>query len=359
MIATPGLLLFLVVPFYLLLWLLSGIRRSSSSTSTDNSASISIVIPFRNEAQRIGPLLQSIASLQLQPGDEILLIDDASTDGGIPDEIDLRDEVSVIQLSDASGSKKAALNAGIIEAKNEWVLCSDADCWFDSDWLNAWRSRCDENLNMLIGPVLTSGATSSIASLFHHAESRCLQTFTIASAGHQSPLLSSGANLMFRKSVWEKLGGYSAHTHISSGDDVLLMQQFHAFTPERVKAVSGMGLLSNTLAASSWKEWFLQRRRWASKSGHVNSFSQKVHSILILIWIVLFPIGLFYIGPLYLLMLLPEMLLNYEVAKASGGQFAWYFWPVFRLFYPFILLLIPLSSLFWPLTWKGRPLQKA
>ena len=359
MIATPGLLLFLVVPFYLLLWLLSGIRRSGLYASKSSSPAISVIIPFRNEAQRIAPLLQSISALQLQAEDEILLIDDASTDGGIPSDIVLSQSVRVIHLTASSGSKKAALQAGILQSKNEWVLCSDADCWFDSDWLNAWRSRCDENINMLIGPVLTSGPTSSIASLFHHAESRCLQTFTIASAGHQSPLLSSGANLMFRKSVWEKLGGYSAHAHISSGDDVLLMQQFHAYAPERVKAVSGLGLLSNTLAASSWKEWFLQRRRWASKSGHVNSLSQKVHSILILIWIVLFPIGLFYIGPLYLLMLLPEMLLNYEVAKASGGQFAWYFWPVFRLFYPFILLLIPLSALFWPLTWKGRPLQKA
>ena len=354
MIVALGYLFFLVIPIYLLLWLLNGLRKTAQAHSqpTEEHSTISLIIPFRNEVTRIQPLLKSISALSLLPGDEIILVDDHSTDGGIPSGTILRDEVRLLSLGSEAGSKKAALQYGIEQAKNEWIVTTDADCWFGPELFNAWRKQCSASLNMGIGPVLTSG--SGIIAVFHHEENRCLHTISLASAGASEPLLSSGANLLFRKSIWEQVGGYASHASIPSGDDVLLMRAFHQHNPTGIRAFANPAILVETVSSSNWKEWFLQRRRWASKTGHLSTASQRLHGVLLLVWLMLFPVGLFLIGPVYGLMLLPEMLLIQKVTRSTGGWFEWYFWPFFRMFYPVLLCCLPLSRFVWSSTWKTR-----
>lgn len=357
MIAEPGLILFIFIPFYLLIWLLSGLKKAGIARPEVNPSpqAISILIPFRNEALRINPLLKSLAKLNLQKGDELILLDDGSTDVGIPADYPLRDEIKLVRIPAHQVGKKAALNHGFELSKNDWILTTDADCWFGDDWLNAWRTKIQPETNLLIGPVMSSG--SGFLAQFDQAENACLLTITNASAGHNQPMLCSGANLLIRKSAWEAVGGYSAHANLASGDDVLLMKAIHTLNPKSIKAFADESLSVFTHAASSWQMWFVQRRRWASKSSHLSTNFQRIHGLMLLCWLVLFPIGLWYIGPAYGFMLLPEMYLIYEVSRSAGKPFNWYFWPVFRLFYPVLLVLMPITSFVWPSEWKSRSFQ--
>jgi hypothetical protein len=210
---------------------------------------------------------------------------------------------------------------------------------------------------MFIGPVYSIDNNFSFATLFHHAENACLQVIALASAQHKQPLICSGANLLFRKSIWELVGGYESHIHIPSGDDVLLMQSFQEYAPSKVCVHFEKSNVVRTQSVTNWKSWFLQRRRWASKSGHLANKIQKVHAALLIVWILVFPIALWFLGPWYFFMLTPEMLLLSFLSWKLNIKFKSWMWPIFRLFYPVLLIIMPLTSLIWPSTWKKRSFQ--
>ncbi len=357
MISSLGIFLFLVIPFYLLIWLLNGIRKSSISSQehSDTNQPISLIIPFRNEEHRIKPLIESLEKLHLIEGDEVILVDDFSSDNGLVAFGSMRKEIRVLKLNPASGgSKKAALKKGILESQNNWIVTTDADCWFDADFIDTWRKHCLTDISMGIGMVITETKSLNFSSILEHAENRCLQTISMASAGNGNALMSSGANLLINKKQWEHVGGYSAHESKASGDDVLLMRSFQQVSSQSIRFVYGKGNLVHTHSVSGWKEWFVQRRRWASKTSHLSNLNQQVHAVLLLVWLVLFPIGIWVIGPAYGFMIIPEMFLIREVIHSSGGNFVWVFWPIFRMLYPILLVIIPFTKLLWPSEWKSR-----
>jgi cellulose synthase/poly-beta-1,6-N-acetylglucosamine synthase-like glycosyltransferase len=357
-----GALLFFIIPCYLLIWILKGLiglikKRNHHPIQQNN---ITLIIPFRDEANQIPKLLDSLSKLNLLEGDEILLVDDQSSDGGISSEYNLRSEIQILESpANQIGSKKNALSIGIHHAKNEWILTSDADCTFDPEWINNWRKQLNCSVNMFIGPVFSDEDKYSFAAHFHHAENVCLQVIALTSAHHKQPLICSGANLLFRKSIWELVGGYKSHIHIPSGDDVLLMQSFQDHAPTKVCAHFEKSNVVITQSVNNWKSWFLQRRRWASKTGHLANKVQKLHAALLLVWVFVFPIALWLLGPLYFFLLIPEMLFIGFLSWKLNTKFKAWMWPIFRVFYPVLLIIMPLTSFIWPSTWKKRSFQSS
>lgn len=357
-----GIFLFILIPFYLLSWLFAGIKinRKIKKSIQFEDSNITLVIPFRDESSQIPKLLDSLSKLHLLAGDEILLVDDHSSDGGISTNSVLRNEIQILESpANQTGSKKNALSIGIHHAKNEWILTSDADCTYDPEWINTWRKQLSSLENMFIGPVYTENNKFSFPALFHHAENACLQAIALASASHKHPLMCSGANLLFRKSIWEKIGGYESHKHIPSGDDVLLMHSFQEYAPTKVYVHFDKSNVVRTQSVTNWKSWFLQRRRWASKSGHLANNIQKLHAVLLIVWIFVFPLALWFFGPLYLLMLIPEMIVLVHLGWKLNLKFKSWMWPIFRVLYPCLLLMLPLTIFIWPSTWKKRSFQSS
>jgi len=87
---------------------------------------ISVVIPARNEADRIGPLLDSLASaLGII---EVIVVDDESTDGTAR-VAQAHGAVIVSPPSRPEGwvGKTWALQQGIVAARGEWIVSLDAD----------------------------------------------------------------------------------------------------------------------------------------------------------------------------------------------------------------------------------------
>jgi len=88
--------------------------------------SISVVIPARDEAARIGPLLDAIIGA---PGvDEVIVVDDQSSDATA--DLARRAGATVIDgvpLPDGWAGKAWALQQGIAAARSDWVVTLDAD----------------------------------------------------------------------------------------------------------------------------------------------------------------------------------------------------------------------------------------
>ncbi len=89
-------------------------------------SSISVVIPARDEANRIGPLLESIVGAPCV--DEVIVVDDQSSDATAV--IARRAGATVIEgvaLPDGWAGKAWALQQGIEAARSDWVVTLDAD----------------------------------------------------------------------------------------------------------------------------------------------------------------------------------------------------------------------------------------
>ncbi len=93
-----------------------------SSTKTD--ATVSVVIPTFNRARVISRALESVF-LQTRPPDEILLVDDGSTDDTAAQ---VRAEFPGVRLIEQENrGVSAARNAGIRAATGTWIALLDSD----------------------------------------------------------------------------------------------------------------------------------------------------------------------------------------------------------------------------------------
>jgi cellulose synthase/poly-beta-1,6-N-acetylglucosamine synthase-like glycosyltransferase len=106
-------------------------RASTWSWGPPVVSPVTIVVPAYNERLTIGPAVQSLA-LSAHPGVEVIVVDDASTDGTAEavDKLGLGN-VRVVRIP--PGGKATALNTGVALSRNDLVVMVDADTVVEPD----------------------------------------------------------------------------------------------------------------------------------------------------------------------------------------------------------------------------------
>ncbi|WNC45866.1 glycosyltransferase family 2 protein [Thermosynechococcus sp. GLH187] len=93
--------------------------------------SISVVIPLYNKAPHIDKALDSVLA-QTSPPDEIIVVDDGSTDGGAELVVPYIEKHGVRLIRQANAGVSAARNCGVSESNAEYIAFLDADdFWLD------------------------------------------------------------------------------------------------------------------------------------------------------------------------------------------------------------------------------------
>lgn len=316
-----------------------------SKSKALSNESVTVVLPFRNEEHHHKLMLERLKYTSLQPQDLWMFVDDGSKINWKPE---LPEFASVYSLTDQGGSKKLALQYAIQRSESPLICTTDADCHNQASWILSMRQACSASTNMVIGPVLMQpgrSLVSQIASL----ESIVLMSVTMGTAAVKIPLMCSGANLLFRKSAWQDVGGYDDHINQSSGDDVLLMHSIWLRNPKSVDAQVNPDAMVITEAPESWAEFLFQRKRWASKVGHILHYKKVLLSLLMVFWATAPWFLWAFSWPGFITLIAAEMIWMLWITHFYKTDFRLINWLLFRMFYPILFVVLPFVP---PGKWK-------
>lgn len=334
----------------------------------------SIIIPFRNEAENLPNLLESLKNLRYDRFDfELLFIDDSSEDNSVPCiENALEGTGLVFRILKnqrfSQSPKKDAITLGVQEAKFKWIVTIDADCTVRPHWLRLTSSHiADKKSKMVCGPVLYE-TDDTLVKQFQFWDGLSLQAATQAGFGWNTPLLCNGANLAFEREVFFEVKGFKDNNHLASGDDIFLMEKINRYYPGQVHYLKHSEASVTTRPANSIKELIRQRIRWASKTSKSKNNGTKILGGIVFLGNVGFIVCLIlcFILPMeastYALMLLMKLLSDMLVLSTSAcffkknrispGLFSSNF------SYPFVVLWVFLNSWNGHYEWKGRSFRK-
>ncbi|MCI4364657.1 MAG: glycosyltransferase [Thermoplasmata archaeon] len=116
---------------------------------------ISVVITVRNEELHLGQLLESL--LAQEAPFEVVLVDSESRDRTVEiAEQFARNHAGFLRLVHRPGSRGLGRNAGVREARGEFVAFIDGDCYADRQWLQVLRQGLRSS-PVVAGRTLTVG----------------------------------------------------------------------------------------------------------------------------------------------------------------------------------------------------------
>lgn len=358
------------------------IGAETDPQSAARQPTITIVVPFRNEANNLSVFWQSLLA-QDYPRNrwEVVFIDDHSTDGGADlllgaaagckersgEEQGGGVRLQLLQLAEhlrgrkVVAHKKEALAWGIGHSAADVILTTDADCQLPPDLLRRLAGTFTSGTDVVLGPVFISRAAGFCAG-FQALDLAGYQLYTAAMVAAGAPGLANGACLAFRRERFVAAGGYAGVDHMPSGDDVLLLHKFN-LAGYRAAWLPG-GQPVETRPVVGWRALWQQRLRWAGKAGNYVhpglQFGQALTFLTSLaLLLALFTLPLHLRPRLLLLLWSAKMLVDYvllrDVARYYGRRELLHWYLPTALLYPFYLVAVGTAALLGlKAGWKGR-----
>jgi len=382
MILTIVVLLLSLVYVLLMLLYMAGwyLQKRQAAAKDDRAATmVSIIIPARNEAENIVPLLQSVLNNRYPAAlVEIIVVDDNSTDetATLAMGILKNSNGRVLALKDylpaherINSYKKKALEIAVSESKGQLIITTDADCIVPENWISSIVSVYErQDAKFIAAPVVFSQSSihpvASVLMLFQSLDFITMQGITAASARLDLGNMCNGANLAFDKKAFEAVNGYQGIDHIASGDDMLLMYKIRQQYPNGIRYLKSKAAVVQTAAQESWKAFFNQRIRWSSKAGQYQE--RKMTGILAMIYFfnLCFPIlviagffnGFFWklAGIIFLIKIITELLLLIPVAFFFGKQRELWAFPLLQPLHILYIISAGFLGKFGSYQWKDR-----
>ncbi|WP_176505323.1 glycosyltransferase [Candidatus Methanoperedens sp. BLZ2] len=177
---------------------------------------VSIIVPVLNGANHINNLMNSLMNINYPKNKyEILIVDNESMDKTV--ELIKKFQRNIPQLKlffEKRRSSYAARNMGVMNAKGEIIVFTDADCVVDKNWLiNIVKSFSENSVGCVAGEIL-SAKWNNIVEEYYAKKDIMSQKNTLNSEFLPYPMT---ANVAYRKEIFNKIG-YFDEELISGGD---------------------------------------------------------------------------------------------------------------------------------------------
>ncbi len=263
-------------------------------------------------------------------------------------------EIPDFQLINATGKgKKNALKEGIAASRGEIIVQTDADCLPTEKWLETVAGYLTENdSDLVIAPVKMESS-----SAFEEMQALEFMSLVASGAGAAAigmPVMCNGANLIYKRSLWNK-AVYAQHEEFVSGDDMFLLLAAKKMK-KKITFLKSIEAIVTTKAESTLSGFLRQRRRWASKSAGYQDFAVLLTAFLVFGLAVLpFVLLLTWNVKLLLFVFLWKGLIDFFFLSSAAHFFdlqkclKWIF-PVAAI-YPFYIVYVTFAGLFLKKKW--------
>jgi glycosyltransferase involved in cell wall biosynthesis len=302
----PGNIIFLafcIITFIQLFYYLFFFLRLAIFKTTPKNISqthpVSVIICARDEAENLVKNLPGALVQQYKTTHEVIVVNDNSLDESKYILEEYQREFKQLQLVELKQEarfipgKKFPLSIGIKTAKHEIVLLTDADCVPASEF---WIEKMQDGFYDGVEIVLGYGAMHKKKGFFNkmvrwETFHTALQYLSFAKAG--IAYMGVGRNLSYKKSVFFRHKGFSAHNHVPGGDDDLFINK--AATKKNTAMVIDKEAFTLSEPAKTWKQWISQKKRHYTTS----KYYKPLHKFLL----GLYSFSLFLFYPLFILSL--------------------------------------------------------
>ncbi|RYU96738.1 glycosyltransferase [Emticicia agri] len=245
---------------------------------------ISVIIPVRNEASHIINLLKDIENqTYAKEKFEVIVADDDSIDNTLALVKDFQKVTSMRLIINSlppkennASPKKRAIHSSIQLAHGDLIVTTDGDCRVGHKWLETIAHFQSEKKAYLISSPVTfiNDASNSIGNFWQKIQT--IEFSSLIGSGACAmligkPNMCNGANLAYLKSVFHEVGGFSGNENLASGDDEFLMHKIASRFPDKVCFFKSQDAIVETESHTSFKSFYYQRKRWASKWKHYNN----------------------------------------------------------------------------------------
>lgn len=243
----------------------------SAATTVPADAGVSVLVCARNEHHNLVTLLPLLFQQQ-HPNFEVVVADDASTDGTqafLRAQQLVYPQLTIVPIGERpkhTQPKKYALQRAIRAARHDQLVLTDADCRpASAHWLSMMSKPFRNGSQVVLGysPYLRHPGWLNRFIGYETLHTGLLYTGS-ALAGH--PHMGVGRNLAYRKLFFEQGNGFENHRLVTGGDDDLWVNE-HAQSA-KVGVVLTPESLVYSVPESNLKSYFQQKTRHLRASRH-------------------------------------------------------------------------------------------
>ncbi len=327
--------------------LIARLRSGTVQGAGFEAASVSVIIPARNEERNLPALIDSLASQSVRPG-EILVVDDGSTDRTA--EVARKGGARVLaspSLPEGWRGKTWACHTGAQAARGALLLFVDADTWFEPEGFRRLLEAYPGGA-FSVGPFHAVRRPYEDLSLFFNV---CMTVGT-------GPARLFGPVLLIGRAEYERGGGHEAVRDRILENLALSAHLRRAGVP--VRSVIGRGLLAFRMYPGGLRELV---QGWTKAFAAGAGQTERGVMGLVVVW--MNALMLSWLGGWFTFPLMPwlgmYLLCVAQVAWISRkiGAFRWYsvlLFPVPLLFFFLVFARSALSS-GRTVIWKGREIR--
>jgi len=328
-----------------------------------NYKSISVIIVFRNEEKNLGKIISQLLEQKISNYHfEIILINDHSMDSScniVESLLQKEKKIRLLNLAEGVTGKKNAIQLGVHYSQYPWIATLDADVEIGLEWLNTLQTTSDADLQIL---PLTIKDDNTLFGKLQALEFMSLVGTTASMCNMKIPVLCNGANLLFSKEIYLRTLPLRKDIHVSSGDDMFLMQEVKKIG--KIEWIHDLRAMAKTNPCENLSQFINQRIRWANKSKHYKDKPTTLLGILILLVNTTFLISgiLSIFGndflASFLIILFAKTIVDFilidRVAHWINMRHLLKYYFLVAILYPVYAVGIPLVGIFMKPEWKGR-----
>ena len=332
----------------------------------DNTRKVSVIIPFRNEADNLPFLIRDLLA-QSYPKNmyEVVFVDDHSSDGSgsvLDSMVSGLPGFSHLPLLPGNSGKKAALYYGIQHASNERLIQVDADCRLGTQFIASHMAFLEKHPSDLVAGLLsTTKRKGGFLEAFERLDLMALTGTGAGSFALGRPMMCSGANLSYSRDLYMETRVFDPVETTESGDDMFLMIGARKLN-RTLSFNTACEACVETAPVPTFRALLSQRIRWGAKSTRYGMADIQMLALLVALtnlivllmplWFFFFPEEWFCLAAAWIVKSLVDFLLIYRVSGLCQQRagLLW-FLPVSLAYYPVFFLSL-VGSLLGRSRWK-------